>query len=228
MPPPSFWTVMRPAMIWPGVLLAFGALFYVFAAGQRDLTADLTARGVMATAQVIARERTLSTLQDRRETFRLHLRFDTPEGPVDSDRLVSREEFLAIGSVEQLRVIHLPEDPRRFRLAVMQDRASAEGALDPRLMGAVPGGIALGLMGWLMVARLPLWRALTGGDRRDAQVAGHHRRPRSRQARLVWTGLDGKAQHSAWMRADRLPPVGATIEVAIDPETGREIWLGEP
>ena len=232
---PGFWRFMRKAMLLPGVLLAFAVMFYGIAAGIKASDDALRASPVAGVAQVLALERIEPSSSSGRPSFRVALQVPDEGGGFRDELSIPENVWRQLRGAETVAIWQQADNPRNLRLAAAFSLDPP--AIDPRWIGAGPLAVALLVMGGIIHARLPAWRALSGGDRATAIVEGHQTfRGRGRGGRVsgpairaTWTGRIGRPQAREWRGANRHPPppLGSEIEVAIDPETGREFRLSE-
>lgn len=130
---------------------------------------------------------------------------------------VEYDRFLP-GSRVLVRIVR--DDPDKHALALAAPRLD-----DWRLrsLSITFGFIALG---FAMAAAMELtskWRAARSGLVRDVTVTGH----RPALAGLMsfdWVDADGNSGISPGLRSGRLPPVGATLVLRVDPEGGYTWW----
>lgn len=223
----SFWRFMRPVMWWPGVVLILGVLFYGLSAGVKWSEDALAADPVLIQAEVVEAVRLPPMSENGLPSYEVVLRVPGHGGFFTHRQIASQRVYEHARGAETIELWQQRDNPINLRFAMDWDPTQPRP--DPRWQAAVPLGLGALLMGVLMWARLPAWRAVSGGDGYDAVITRHFwKGARNRRTRnspdntAEWTGRNGKPQ--TWKRPLRgvLPPVGSTIPVVIDPETGRE------
>ena len=221
----TFWQFMRPVLWGPGMLVVLGLVFYAVAAGVKRSDDALRADPVRALAEVVSAERFLPNSNQGRPRYEVTLRAPEPGGSFLYTNTVPQPVYdhargaqAGSGTIE---IWQQRDNPRNLRIAVAWD--PARPGLDPRWAGAGPLVLAVLVLGWLIWARLPAWRAVSGGDAYDAVVARHRALGKWKTPNTIeWTGRDGKPHTWTLTRGQALPPVGSTVPVVIDPETRRE------
>lgn len=217
----TFWRFMRPVMWGPGLLVVIGLLFYGIAAGVQATENALRADPVRTAAEVLQAEHSPPDRPNGQPRYELTLRVPEPGGAFQDRRMVSQGIYQHARGAETVEIWQQRGNPRNYQFVVAWDPARA--GFDLRLVGAGPLVVAVLILALLIWGRLPAWRAVSGGDTYEATVVRHRAVGRRRGMNTIdWTGRDGRT-HS-WTRSGRgpVPPVGATIPVAIDPETQRE------
>lgn len=216
----SFWRFMLPVLWGPGLFVALGLMVYGVAAGFKRSDDALRADPVRAVAQVVAADR-IAPQGQRQPRYDLTLRVPSAEGGFDYTTSVPQPIYDLARTAPTVDIWQQRDNPRNLRFVADWD-PTRPGA-DPRWWGAAPLAVAAAILGALIWARLPAWRAFSGGDTYVATITRHRSLGRRRGAHSVeWIGQNGRPQVWKATRRRPLPPVGSTIPVVIDPETGRE------
>ena len=223
----SFWFLVVGALT--------AAVFGWLAAGELGDAARLAAGGVATQATVIDRDiRTRhNSSGGTSRTYRLTVRFQTPDGQVHEARhQVTREVYQGARPGQRTTLWYLPDDPSVSELR--QGRTGYVGWVMAGLAGltGLGAGVAGIVLGRVMASQN---RALRRGEGREARVIRHVAQGKGPRAHVAveWTDSTGAAGRSDPMPPDRAPQVGATIRVHIDPATARgwyagDLGLGEP
>ncbi|MCB1389814.1 MAG: DUF3592 domain-containing protein [Rhodobacteraceae bacterium] len=238
MPPPSAAT--RPALtrgiytrrtaFWLGTIAAALALVFCAVGGWYGVEAvALDRAGVTTTGTVTARR--VSTQRQRHggttHSYHLEVGFRDASGAALEDEFtVSHSFYQRSGIGRSVNVRYVPDRPWIAEIEPGRDWRQAQ----------VFGGIGLafllgGLVSLAITARQASSRrrALLEGAERTATVVAVRRsgRARSRSTRLQWRDSEGSTGSSVNIRPERLPAVGDTITVFVDPRSGKAYWQGD-